>query len=83
MPGAKVESFADPIKALEWSKDNIPDIVISDSQMGAMNGASFTAALLDLQVVTVKLHMKGILRKLGTSNRTHAVKIVLELRSAA
>ena len=41
------------------------------------------AALLDLQVVTVKLHMKGILRKLGAANRTHAVKIVLELRSAA
>jgi len=41
------------------------------------------AALLDLQVVTVKLHMKGILRKLGAHNRTHAVKIVLELRSAA
>jgi len=41
------------------------------------------AALLDLQVVTVKLHMKGILRKLGAANRTHAVKIVLDLRSAA
>ena len=41
------------------------------------------AALLDLQVVTVKLYMKGILRKLGAANRTHAVKIVLELRSAA
>ncbi len=41
------------------------------------------AAVLDLQVVTVKLHMKGILRKLGAANRTHAVKIVLDLRSAA
>ena len=41
------------------------------------------AAVLDLQVVTMKLHMKGILRKLGAANRTHAVKIVLDLRSAA
>ncbi len=41
------------------------------------------AAVLDLQVVTVKLHMKGILRKLGAANRTHAVKIVHDLRSAA
>ena len=41
------------------------------------------AAVLDLQVVTVKLHMKGILRKLGAANRTHAVKIVLDLRAAA
>ncbi len=44
VPGADVQSFADPIKALEWSKENIPDIVISDFQMGTMNGASFTAA---------------------------------------
>ncbi len=41
------------------------------------------ATVLGLQVVTVKLHMKGILRKLGAANRTHAVKIVLDLRSAA
>ena len=41
------------------------------------------AAVLDLQVVTVKLHMKGILRKLGAANRTHSVKIVLDLRAAA
>ncbi|MDP6474119.1 MAG: response regulator [Alphaproteobacteria bacterium] len=41
---AEVKSFADPIKALEWSKDNIPDIVISDFKMGTMNGAAYTAA---------------------------------------
>jgi two-component system nitrate/nitrite response regulator NarL len=41
------------------------------------------ATVLDLQVVTVKLHMKGILRKLGAHNRTHAVKIALDLKSAA
>ena len=44
VPDANVESFADPIKALEWSKENIPDIVISDFKMGTMNGAAFTAA---------------------------------------
>ncbi len=44
VPDADVQSFADPIKALEWSRDNIPDIVISDFKMGTMNGAAFTAA---------------------------------------
>ena len=44
MADAEVHSFADPIKALEWSKDNIPDIVISDFKMGTMNGAAYTAA---------------------------------------
>ncbi|MEC9454497.1 MAG: response regulator, partial [Pseudomonadota bacterium] len=44
MPDANVESFADPIKSLEWSKENIPDIVINDFKMGTMNGAAFTAA---------------------------------------
>lgn len=44
VPDSDVESFADPIKALEWSKENIPDIVISDFKMGIMNGAAFTAA---------------------------------------
>ncbi len=41
------------------------------------------AAVLDLQVVSVKLYMKTILRKLGATNRTHAVKITLDLKSAA
>ena len=44
MPEAEIESFADPIKALEWCKERIPDIVISDFKMGTMNGAAFTAA---------------------------------------
>jgi len=44
VPDAEVQSFADPIKALEWCKDNIPDIVISYFKMGTMNGAAFTAA---------------------------------------
>ena len=44
VPDAEVQSFADPIKALEWCKDNIPDIVISDFKMGTMDGAAFTAA---------------------------------------
>jgi len=40
------------------------------------------ATALGLQVVTVKLHMKGILHKLGAANRTHAVKTVHDLKSA-
>ncbi|SVC43117.1 uncharacterized protein METZ01_LOCUS295971 [marine metagenome] len=41
------------------------------------------ATALNHQVVTVVLHMKAIMRKLGAANRTHASKIALDLRSAA
>ncbi len=34
---------------------------------------------LDLQEVTVKVHLKGVFRKLGAANRTQAVKIALQL----
>lgn len=34
---------------------------------------------LKLQEVTIKLHLKGIFRKLGASNRTQAVRIAMEL----
>ncbi|MEE9140861.1 MAG: response regulator transcription factor [Alphaproteobacteria bacterium] len=34
---------------------------------------------LGIQEVTVKLHLRGIFRKLGASNRTQAVKIAMQL----
>lgn len=36
------------------------------------------ARFLDLQVVTIKLHVRGICRKLGASNRTQAALIAME-----
>lgn len=38
------------------------------------------ARALDLQVVTVKLHVRGICRKLGAANRTQAALIAHEKR---
>ncbi|MFQ5959114.1 MAG: response regulator [Alphaproteobacteria bacterium] len=34
---------------------------------------------LELQEVTVKVHLKGVFRKLGAANRTQAVKIAMQL----
>jgi len=35
-------SFSDPIKALEWAKDNSHDLVLTDLKMPNMNGVEFT-----------------------------------------
>ena len=37
------------------------------------------ARQLDIQEVTVKLHLRNVFRKLGASNRAHAVKIAIGL----
>ena len=37
------------------------------------------ARRLELQEVTVKVHLKGVFRKLGATNRTQAVRIAIEL----
>ncbi|MES9855509.1 MAG: HD domain-containing phosphohydrolase [Sedimenticola sp.] len=37
-----VESFADPVAALEWANSNSHDLVITDYKMPAMNGVDFT-----------------------------------------
>jgi len=57
-----VESFADPLDALEWLADNPADLVITDYKMPAMNGAEFTRQLRatplgsDVPVVVVTAH---------------------------
>ena len=37
-----VESFADPIQALEWAKRNTVDLVLTDYKMPYMDGSEFT-----------------------------------------
>ncbi|MDH3596588.1 MAG: ATP-binding protein [Rhodospirillales bacterium] len=38
---ARVESFEDPIAALEWVEENSPDLVITDYKMPNIDGAEF------------------------------------------
>lgn len=40
--GIEVQSFADPVAALEWAKNNSHDLVITDYKMPSMNGVDFT-----------------------------------------
>lgn len=64
---------------------NLPDVnltprekeVLSFLLKGAANKE--IANELDLQVVTVKLHVRGICRKLGATNRTQAALIAREM----
>ncbi len=37
-----VESFSDPVKALDWAKKNSHDLVITDYKMPVMDGVEFT-----------------------------------------
>lgn len=39
---AEAISFADPIQALEWTKENAVDLVLTDLKMPNMNGVEFT-----------------------------------------
>jgi two-component system response regulator RpfG len=40
--GLRVESFAEPVAALEWAKNNTIDLVITDFKMPNMDGVEFT-----------------------------------------
>ncbi len=41
-PGVVVQSFADPLEALEQMQDVIPDLIITDYRMPGMDGIEFT-----------------------------------------
>src|SRR6478735_662974 len=57
-----VHSFADPIAALAWLRENTPDLIISDYKMPQMDGAELIRrirdipALSDLPVVVVTVY---------------------------
>ena len=38
----EVQSFAVPVKALEWAKNHTPDLILSDYRMPGMDGVEFT-----------------------------------------
>jgi diguanylate cyclase (GGDEF)-like protein/PAS domain S-box-containing protein len=46
--GVAVRSFGDPVEAIEWLKDNTPDLVVTDYKMPHMNGAEFVRAFRQL-----------------------------------
>ncbi|BBE72492.1 EAL domain-containing response regulator [Oharaeibacter diazotrophicus] len=39
--GLDVVTFGDPAAALDWLNQNVPDLIVTDYQMPAMNGAAF------------------------------------------
>jgi len=41
-PDITTQSFADPVAALEWAKNNTPDLVLTDFKMPNMDGIEFT-----------------------------------------
>ena len=41
-PEIETESFSDPVLALEWAKQDPPDLVLTDLKMPNMNGIEFT-----------------------------------------
>jgi len=47
-PGGRVEAFSDPVQALDWVKDNTPDLVITDFKMPGLDGADFIRAFRQL-----------------------------------
>lgn len=59
---AVVHSFADPREALEWVKDDTPDLVITDFKMPGMDGAEFTRQFraqplcFDVPVIVVTIY---------------------------
>jgi CheY-like chemotaxis protein len=66
-----VESFGDPLDALEWLAVNPVDLVITDYKMPALSGAEFTRrlraipALSDVPVVVVTAHDDRSFRQLA------------------
>ena len=46
--GITVRSFGDPVTALDWVKDNTPDLVVTDFKMPRMDGAEFIRRFREL-----------------------------------
>jgi diguanylate cyclase (GGDEF)-like protein/PAS domain S-box-containing protein len=46
--GVTVRSFADPVTALDWVRENTPDLVVTDYKMPHMDGAEFIRRFREL-----------------------------------
>jgi diguanylate cyclase (GGDEF)-like protein/PAS domain S-box-containing protein len=40
-PGVEVQSFGDPLEALDWLQNNTPDLIVTDYRMPHFDGAEF------------------------------------------
>ena len=71
-PEVTVRAFGDPVVALEWVRDNIPDLVVTDFKMPHMDGAEFirrfreqsSAAEVPVVVITISEERSFRLRAL-------------------
>lgn len=60
--GISVETFANPVQALEWFAGNTPDLVITDYKMPLMDGAEFIRrfrqipACIDVPVIVITVY---------------------------
>jgi DNA-binding NarL/FixJ family response regulator len=63
-----------PLNALTNRERDVLDLLTA----GGLTNKKIAEGL-GIQEVTVKLHLRGIFRKLGASNRTQAVKIAMQL----
>jgi diguanylate cyclase (GGDEF)-like protein len=46
--GVTVRAFGDPLEALDWARDNTPDLVVTDFKMPNLDGAQFTRRFREL-----------------------------------
>lgn len=71
-----IPSFSKAIRKNEYNLSKREREVLSYVAKGDAN--KDIARVLDLQVVTVKLHVRGICRKLAVKNRTQAAMLAME-----
>ncbi|MCQ2432189.1 MAG: response regulator [Clostridia bacterium] len=85
VPDGEITGFTDPLKALAWAKDNMPEIVFLDIQMPVMDGISLAKRLksinprVNLVFVTgyykeyvfeaMPLHFSGYLQKPASAQK--------------
>lgn len=48
-PDVVVRTFGNPVEALDWLKDNTPDLVVTDYKMPDLDGAEFTRKFRKLE----------------------------------